>query len=444
MIEVKNSLKSEIGIFAKEFLKIPNDTEIQIVSHFDTDGISSATIMIKTLQKLDKKFSVKIIKSIEKDFIFSLCKDKPVVFLDIASSSIDYIKESGLENVFIIDHHQINSEDFSGIKIINSELYGNQELSSSCLTYLFCNHIFPNKNLAKLAVLGMIGDLLDNEIDEIKNDILNQGEIKVKKGLLLYPSTKPLNRVLEFSSNPYIPGVTGNVKGVLELLREIKINPLNGKYKSLIDLDKEEMKKLITAIILRNANIENKKLIGNIFLVKFFNKLEDVRELSAKINACSRLGRSDLALLFCMEVIGIKKQSESLSAKYKQLILSGLKVASQTQKIQGDGFTIINVKDKIRDTIIGTIASILSKSNLYDEGTTIITMAYSNDKIKISARNTGQSKRNLRETLSNIISQVGGEAGGHRMAAGALIPINKEQEFISELRKNLGFELIKI
>ena len=39
---------------AKEFLEQSKDKPIRVISHHDTDGITSATIMIQTLKKLDK------------------------------------------------------------------------------------------------------------------------------------------------------------------------------------------------------------------------------------------------------------------------------------------------------------------------------------------------------------------------------------------------------
>lgn len=445
MKEVKNSLETEIKEMAKKFLEKSKDKEIQIVSHFDTDGITSATIMVQTLKKMDKRFSLKIVKRLEEQFIENLTKNKLTIFLDLASGSLDCLANSGLKNVFIIDHHEIIQEIPDEVSIINPELHNKQKISSSCLTYLFCKQMVPEtKELAKLAILGMIGDTLEKEIDNFNNGILNDGEIKRKRGLLIYPSTRPLNRVLEYSSNPYIPGVTGDIKGVLELLREIGLTPKDGKYKSLIELDDQEMEKLVTAIILRNPEAKNKKIIGDIFLIKLFNKLEDARELSAMINACSRLGESETAIQLCMEIPKAKKRAESIYVKYRQLIISALKFIQETEKIQGDKFVIINAKNKIKDTIIGTIASILSNSPLYKEGTIITTMAYYNDKIKISSRIAGKNTRNLREILDNVIKLTGGEVGGHKSAAGCMIKQEKEKEFLEHLKKHLEIELVKI
>lgn len=440
-----DDLTSIIKDAAKKFLEKSKDREIFVVSHFDTDGITSASMIIQALRKMDKKFSVRIIKSLEDDFIHNLPRDKLILFLDLASGSFSQIKQTEIKDIFIIDHHEVIQQVPPNVTVINPELNGKEKISSSGLTYLFCREIdSENKDLAKLAILGMIGDLMEKNIDRLNNEILNDGDVKRKRGLLIYPSTRPINRTLEYSSDPYIPGVTGNTEGVLDLLKESGLNANNGKYKSLIELEEEEMTRLITGIMLRNPEARNKEIIGDIFLLKFFNKLEDARELSAVINACSRLGDSGLAVQFCMELPKAKKRAEQMHLKYKQFIISGLKLLNESEKIAGNGFVIINAKNKIKDTIIGTLASIMSKSSIYGEGTVITTMAYYEDKIKVSMRCVGESPRNLREILNNIVEKIGGNVGGHDVAAGCIILQEKEQEFIDLLRKSFEIELVKI
>jgi len=439
------SLESEIEKISSKFLESILDKDIFIISHFDTDGITSATILIQTLRKLDKRFSLKIVTRLEEETILDLPRDKVIVFLDLASGSLNYLSKMNFENVFIIDHHQIFQEIPEKLNIINPQLNGKEEISSSSLTYLFCKYLSEDtKELAKLAVLGMIGDCMEKSIDKLNNLIINDGEVKRKRGLLIYPSTRPLNRTLEYCSDPYIPGITGNPQGVTELLREVGLSPLNGKYKSLIELNDNEMSKLVTSIVLKNPKVKNREIIGDIFLIKFFNKLEDARELSAIINACSRLGESETAVQFCMELTKAKKRAELMHTKYKQFIISGLKFVSESEKIEGNGFVIINAKDKIKDTIIGTIASILSNSSIYEEGTVITTMAYYEDKIKGSSRSVGKSGRNLREILSSVIEKIGGDVGGHEVAAGCMLKQEKEKEFLDCLKKSLEIELVKI
>ena len=440
-----NYLESQIELVANKFLDAIVDKEIFVMSHFDTDGITSATIMIQTLRRLDKRFSIKIVKRIEEETLANLPKDKVIIFLDLASGNLNYLAGLDSKNIFIIDHHEISQAIPEGINIINPELNGKEKLSASSLTYLFCKYINEdNKEFAKLAILGMIGDCMEKSIDKLNNLIINDGEVKKRRGLLIYPSTRPLNRTLEYCSDPYIPGITGDPQGVMELLRELGFNPQGGKYKSLIELDDAEMSKLITAIVLRNPKVKNKEIIGDIFLIKLFNKLEDARELSAMINACSRLGESETAIQFCMESTKAKKKAELMHTKYKQHIISGLKAASESEKLEGNGFVIINAKEKIKDTMTGTIASILSNSSIYEEGTIITTMAYYDDKIKVSSRGVGKIQRNIREILAKVVNEIGGEVGGHEFAAGCMIKQEKEKDFMELLKKSFEIELVKI
>lgn len=445
MVKEEISLDTSIKNVAERFLEKSKNKEILVVSHFDTDGITSAAIMAKALKKLDKRFSVKIVKSLNKEFIHSIPKDKLILFLDLASGSLNHIEEASLGEVFIIDHHELICEIPEQIEMVNPQLNGKEKVSSAGLVYLFCKELdASNVEFAKLAVLGMIGDLMDKEIESLEDGaLIKESEITKKSGLMIYPATRPLNRALEYCSQPYIPGVTGNGEGAKELLREAGIMPTKKGYKNLIELTEEEMKKLVTGIMLRNPKA-HKDITGDIFLIKFFNKIEDARELSARVNACSRLGHSDIALKFCMETPKAKKEAEEVHAKYKQHIISGLDFVSNTKKIEGKGFVIINAERNIMDTMIGTIASIISNSITYEEGTVIIALAHYEDKVKVSARSVGNTGRNVREVLNSAVREIGGEVGGHEFAAGCNISIEHEKKFIELVKKSFEVELVKV
>ena len=443
----------KIKEFAKSILEKTDKKNILIISHFDTDGITSAAIFARTLKKLDKNFSFNIVKSLDAEIINNIPKTKTIVFLDLGSSNIDDI--SKLQNqIFIIDHHEINM-NFNlpeNIKIINPHLCADgEEMSGACLTYLVAREMVKkDSNLADLAIVGMVGDILEKKVGPLVNTIISDGEVTIKKGILLYPSTRPLNKALEYCSNPYIPGVTGNAEGALGVLREASIEFTKKGYKTLMELDEDEMKRLVTAIALRMPDHDKmQEFIGNLFLIKFFNRQEDARELSALINACSRMGESHIALLFCMGNETARKHAETVYIKYKQSLIEALNHVNSNPKIQGKQYVIMNAKDNIQDTIIGTVASILSMSAMYKEGTVIITMAYNHDKIKVSTRISGREKtgddpRNLKQIMDEIIELIGGESGGHRLAAGCVISKEKEEAFIDLIKKKLDFEIVKI
>ena len=442
MLSAIKSLIEKIDLSSRE-------KPIRIISHYDTDGITSAAIFSRALNRWQKSFSLEIVKGLEEAFILNLPEDKTIIFLDLASSSLHVLKEKKT-NVFILDHHEIPKEFHnaipSNVQIINPHLFKEENISSAAICYLFAKTLnLENKDLASLAVIGMIGDVLEKNLGKIYQEILTDAETTLKKGLLLYPSTRPLDKTLEYCDNPYIPGVTGSFQGCQDILREAKIPKINNKYKALYELTEEEMSNLITAIMLKLPNSSDlHDMIGNIFLTKFFNKLEDARELSALINACSRMGHPYISLGFCLGNKAFKDDAEKIYIDYKQHLVSALRYVSETEKISGKMYTIINAKDKIKDTIIGTVASIISHSPIYEEGTIIVALAYNGDKIKVSARIAGKEGRNVREVLNQAVIPLGGEVGGHHKAAGCLISKEKEEDFLSELRKVLEVELVKV
>jgi RecJ-like exonuclease len=446
----------EIDTFVKEFLEFSKNKPIRIISHHDTDGITSAAILTKTFSRLDKKFSIRIVKGLEDSIIKEELARQPtevILFSDLASSNLDHFKDL-TEPIFILDHHEIDKKKVnSKTKIINPHLTSSPEENDATgagLCYLFAKAINQeNINLASLAIIGLIGDRYETNLSKINQQIINDAsDLKVKKGIAIYPATRPLRRALEWSTNPFIPGVTGSGPGAMEILRETGI-PYD---KTLLELSDEEMSKLITAIMIRRANHNKPEdVIGNLYILKFFNTKEDVREISTLINACSRLGYSDIAISYCLESESAKSQALDIYTKYKQELVSGLKVAEKMDKIKGKGFVILNAKDQIKDAIVGTICSMLSSSPTYDEGTILIGMAYNKDKIKVSARIVGDAGRNLKEILEKTVITFKGEnpetlaeVGGHHFAAGCLVEKDKEASFIETLRKELEVEIVKV
>lgn len=416
---------------------------IRVISHYDTDGITSAAIFSRALQRWNKKFSLRIVKGLEEDIIKSLPDNEILVFLDLASgSSLKYLADKK-SDIFVLDHHEISEKIPPNVNMINPVMHGTEPLSGAAVAYLFAKTLSSeNKDLATLAVIGMVGDSLEKNIGKFYDEIIRDAEIIMRKGLLLYPSTRPLDKALEYSSGLFIPGVTGSYRGVLELLREADIPKIGDKFKSVYELTDEEMSRLITSVMLRLVGKKDaSELIGNLYLVKIFNKLEDAREFSALINACSRMDNPSVSLGFCLGNKRCIEQAEKIYIEYKQQLVSALRYVSETEKISGKHYTIINAKNNIKDTIIGTVASIISRSPVYEEGTIIVALAYNNDKIKVSARLAGREGRNIREVLNSVVVPLGGEVGGHPKAAGCLISKDNESRFIQDLQKTLELEV---
>jgi len=453
-------LNSSIEKSVEKFKKISEDHFIKIISHLDTEGITSAAILAKALQREDIKFSITIVRQLETELLKEIMKNsfgkkEALFFLDLGTSFIEILNNCS-NPVFILDHHQFDElpEINETIEFINSRSFG-EELTASGLTFFFSKKMNEQNSDAPLAILGVVGDMQDRDISKMNNLILNDNDerIKIKRGLKIFSAARPVHKALEFGSDIFIPGVTGNSIGAWNMLREIDIKVKNDKgYRTLLDLDSEEISRLVTAIVLRRLDLnsidaEADEIIGNIYTIKIFNHFEDARELSTLINACGRLGQSDVALGLCLGSKTDKTKAEEIYNKYKHSIIKALTWVSSAKKIEGDEYVIINAKDNIPDTLIGTIVSINASSFLYPKGTILIGMAERSDgKIKVSMRIRGKGeKANLREILSDISKKIDVEDfGGHESAAGCLIPKAKEELFIETLKQELDIKKIKI
>jgi len=443
-----------------------DEGSIRVITHIDTDGLSSGAIMAQALKKNNQSFWLSTVKQLEDDMLNKLLKEaekqkwKAIIFLDLGSSKLNKMKEfAEFLPIFIIDHHEIDplfdSKSLNqNLYFIGCSSYNDEKLSAACLTYLFVKEFDKtNKKLSQLAILGLIGDTLDRNLGKTAQLILEDSKdsgMQVKRGLTVFSSMRPIHKALEFGSNIFIPGVTGNSNGAFSMLRDlgIEIRSPHG-YRTMLDLDQHELSRLITTILLRRVNYGNEEIINNIYLIKISSHIWDAREMSSMINACGRLGYSSLAVAFLIGSKRARDKIENVYVKYKHHIIKSLNIINGLDKIIGERYILINAQDSIKDTMIGTIISIMASSFIYKEGTVIIGMAYRKDrKIKISARvvkGKGHGHNvNLDKLLRSIISVTGGEVGGHMNAAGCLITKAKEKEFMDLFGQKMGIEEIKI
>src|SRR3989344_3916536 len=144
-------MQKAISLAVSKFLELIKNKEIKIISHNDTDGITSAAILAKTLKKLNKKFSVKIIKQLDKEYLATIKntnRNEVLIFLDLGSSCLQELEKIE-KDIFVIDHHEISGEPGKNTVFINPHLFNEEEISASGLTYLFSKLINQeNKDLA--------------------------------------------------------------------------------------------------------------------------------------------------------------------------------------------------------------------------------------------------------------------------------------------------------
>lgn len=78
---------------------------------------------------------------------------------------------------------------------------------------------------------------------------------------------------------------------------------------------------------------------------------------------------------------------------------------------------------------------------LGDRDKPTIALSPSGDKVKISSRGTFElldEGIDLAEALRESAAAVSGTGGGHRIAAGAMVPKEREEDFLNELDCKIG------
>ncbi len=438
---------------------------IRIVSHNDCDGITSASVLVKALKKIERKFVVSFVKNLTSELLKELSIEPYdiVIFTDLGSASLDHIQSSLKDkNVFVLDHHQIKEHNFKGIFVnpLNHGLDGEKGISAAGVVYLFTKLIgSSNKENAYLGLIGAIGDMQESKgfiglnakiLEDAKDSLI------ITKGLRIFGSqTRPLHKALEYSTDIFIPNVTGDEKGAINFLQNLDI-PLQdraGKYRKLVNLTTTEMQKLVSAIIIERMKTEKTPddIFGDIYLLKSEANgavTRDLKEFSTLLNATARLNKPSIGLGICINDKKAKEKATEILNGYKIEIINSLNWFNKNRKsskiFESDNLVIINAEEFVKDTLIGTIASIISKSNIYKSNIVIVAMAHTVDGFtKISARVTGnENSINLRSILNEIISKIGGETGGHDNAAGAIIIQEKDNEFIQEVKNYLSIEKI--
>ncbi len=420
---------------------------IRVISHIDCDGIAAASILTKALIRENKKFVLSFVKQLNEDILKELSLENYEVFFftDIGSGYLILINKY-LKNkkIFILDHHiPENYNNYDNIIHINPHLVNKEfMISGAGVTYLFTRTLNQdNKDMAHIALIGMIGDLHDVKENEILQDAIIQDKIETRYGLKMFGAqTKPLHKVLQYSTDPYIPEVTGSEEGAINFLNQLGISIRDEyNYKKLADLNGDELKKLTTGIILKRLGSEKnpEDIFGEIYILKEEEDeslMKEAREFSTLLNCCGRMGKPSLGIGVCLGNELMKEKAFELAKTYKAELINSLNwfYSNKDKLTQGKNFVIINAEHNIKDTMIGTLASIISKSNIYPENTIILATAYTlDDNVKVSMRIcNGNKDLDLRELLINITGNLG-EAGGHKYACGTLIKLDKEQEFVN-------------
>jgi len=445
---------------------------IHVFSHLDADGLAAAGIIGRALFRLDARFRIRITQWINDKAIEEILSEKPqlIVFTDLGSGYIDLLNEKLSDfKIVILDHHQVSGEKTANIVHVNPHLHeidGARDISGSGVTY-FAAKAMDKANIdsAPIAVVGALGDMQDKYDqrmlgglnEKIVEDAKSTGLLTVEKDLIFFGrETRPIHRTLASTTNPFIPGISGEEDKSLAFLVSLDIKPKHGdKWRALRDLSEEEKKRLCSALadylLSKGLHYEVSNLIGHVYILNReepWTPLRDAREFSVLLNGTGRMDKPSLGVAVCMGDRGSAlEEANKVLREYRRTLGKYLGwVMEKTERMEElENIYVVHGEDFLEDKIVGAISSILSSSLPNPEKPLIMYANVKEEEIaKFSARTVDMVTHrgvNLGEVMQVAAEKFLGKGGGHNIAAGAQVPIKNINQFIKLVDELVGKQL---
>ncbi|MFZ3169395.1 MAG: DHH family phosphoesterase [Candidatus Methanoperedens sp.] len=432
-----------------------------VVSHIDADGLTSAAIMGKALERAGIDSRIIFLRQLDQKNLQEIASRNPqlVIFTDLGSGMLDAIKSLKL-NAVIADHHQPQGKHEFHLNPHLFGLNGGIEVSGSGMTYFIAREMGDNGDLSALAIVGAVGDLQHSKHGQLiglNRTILDEGVknkvIKNEKDLMLFGrQTRPVFKLLQYSTDIYFPGLTGSEEASIEFLKKIGIRQQGEKWRRWIDLEPGEKQKIVSALIQFGlssglAGFKVERLVGEVYTLlceREGTEVRDASEFSTLLNSTARYDHADIGLAVCMGDRG-KSLDEAcvLLSEHRKNLVEGLNFVKERGITEMRNLQYFDSGNLIRETIVGIVAG-MSASFVNNRNLPIIAFADSEGGVKVSSRGNQDLIRkglNLGAAISEAAKSVGGTGGGHDIAAGAFIPREAKSDFLKILDMKIGSQI---
>ncbi|WP_256288495.1 DHH family phosphoesterase [Halobellus inordinatus] len=457
--------------------RLQSADRVLLASHIDADGLTSAAIAATALERAEIPFETVFAKQLDEREVARIAATDydTVLFTDFGSGQLDVVAPYAADGAFtpvVADHHQ-PAEVPDGVDEpafhLNPLLFGldgASELSGAGASYTLARALEPpesdNRDLAGLAVVGAVGDMqgTDGGLSGANQGIVEEGVaadvLEEATDLLVYGrQTRPLPKFLEYASDVRIPGITNDENGAIEFLSGLDLDlKHDGEWRRWVDLTMDERQTVVSGLLKRAMasgvpadRIDD--LVGTTYTLTDESpgtELRDVSEFSTLLNATARYERADVGLAVCLG------DREDALARARKLLRNHRRNLSEgLQWVKNEGTTVednvqwFDAGTRIRETIVGIVAGMAVGASGVRGDIPILAFAEKSDEeVKVSARGShGLVRKGL--DLSRVMREasraVGGDGGGHDVAAGATIPTGTQTEFVAEADRIVGEQL---
>ena len=325
---------------------------IKVISKKSVDGILSSAVFSNIFIKHNVNFSISFVKDFDESIVreINLDSSKNILFLGFSNEKISLLDN---KKVFFLSDSRIYVSD----NILNKEINIPIPISS----YFLHKQITGSNEMAFIPLISCYNNPL---IADIEKDALSSKLISKSDGFKIFGSnTRQFHKVLEYSINPFILGISGSEENSINLLRELDIAIKDNGFCSMIDIDEEDIIKLVSTLGL-DINFKKDKILLLDF-EDFNSPLKDINEFKDFIQACVYLDKPSLAVSICLNSKSSHHKALELLKDFKLEVIKALNLYytsfDSNNIIEKDNLVIINYSDIIKNGVIEEVTSLICK-----------------------------------------------------------------------------------
>lgn len=427
---------------------------VTVLSHIDADGLASAAIATQMLDRAGVPYEQIFCKQLDADTLDRLRAREPglVLLTDFGSGQTPHME--GIDAI-ILDHHAPADHEAPEPDLhLNPHLFdldGAKTISGAGLAYLVARELDrDNRDLAATAVVGAVGDLQDSDTqrlgglnEAIVEDAREAGVLEVRQDTRLWGrQTRPVFKMLQYADDPQIPGASGSFQGAIAFLKEAGV-PLKAgeRWRRWIDLDDDERRAVVSLaarrILREGGDVDQvERLVGEVYTLtdeEPGTPLRDASEFATLLNSTARYDRAKVGLAVARGDRGDALASaKSLLQGHRRNLVDS--VQEVDDEVEDHGILqVFHAGSRIRETVVGIVCGMLYQNGL-DRDRPVVGFADADPgEVKVSSRGTRDlvgAGLDLGEAMAEAAASVGGEGGGHDIAAGATIPDDATEPFL--------------
>lgn len=444
-------------LYAQEFtrareLLLATPGRWRIIYHYDGDGIGAASALVRSLRRLGYGFQTTALKGVERVRIEELLRATPgpVLVTDTGASWPESYAAHRYP-VIVLDHHTYpghptpptSPAHVAFVNPLDWGVDGMNEMCASTLAWLFTIFLDPkNWDNVPWALSGAIHDR--QHVGGFRG--LNETLVKeaIRRQLLAERTELSLRGPtvaagVVASIDPYYVGLSGRSEAAAEFVRRLGISP----DRPIASLDGSERERLTQALSARLAQQGTRPEFCKRVVTErwtFPGETVDAEELSQLQNAAGRAEEPGVGVALAFGDPEDGRRCRGFWEAWQSGVLRGLR------RLEEEGphkLAAIQWFKSPELTLAGTQAG-LAITYFLDMYRPVFVLSRSDGSTKISSRGTTwlvSRGLDLAAACREAAAKVGGEGGGHRVASGATIAPDREEEFLQEADRIISTQL---